>query len=127
MSESVDRPAMVSDVVAATSELRQAMQSDIGSAKSELREEIAAAKSELREEIAAATSELREEIATAKSELKADFRAAITREGRRTRRHFNVMVEKVEAAVKIVAEVNSHHATVLDDHEARLKTIENRS
>ena len=40
------------------------------------------------------------------------------------RRHFDVMVERVEAAVRIVAEVNAHHAVVLDDHEMRLRTIE---
>lgn len=48
----------------------------------------------------------------------------IAEEGETTRRHFNIMVEKVEAAVKIVAEANSHHAVVLDDHETRLKQIE---
>ena len=32
----------------------------------------------------------------------------IAEEGETTRRHFNIMVEKVEAAVKIVAEVNAH-------------------
>jgi len=48
----------------------------------------------------------------------------IAEEGAATRRHFNVMVERVEAAVKIVAEVNLHHDVVLDDHEARLKRIE---
>ncbi len=39
-------------------------------------------------------------------------------------RHFDVMVERVEAAVGIVADVNAHHAVVLDDHGMRLKTIE---
>jgi len=42
------------------------------------------------------------------------------------RRHFDIMVERVEAAVKIVAEVNTHHAVVLDDHQMRLKTIERK-
>ena len=43
------------------------------------------------------------------------------------RRHFDIMVERVEDAVKIVAEVNAHHAVVLDNHERRLKTIERAS
>lgn len=119
MSEQSDRAAMLSDIAAAKSELRDAMQSDIAAAKSELRDamqsDIAAAKSELRDA-------MQSDIAAAKFEL----RAEIKREGRRTRRHFNVMVEKVEAAVKIVAEVNAHHSVVLDDHEARLKSIEKR-
>ena len=34
------------------------------------------------------------------------------------------MVEKVEAAVRIVAEVTAHHAAVLGNHEIRLQAIE---
>ena len=40
------------------------------------------------------------------------------------RRHFDVMVEKVEAAVRIVAEGHHHLRTVLDNHEVRLQAIE---
>lgn len=50
----------------------------------------------------------------------------ITEEGKTTRRRFNIMVEKVNESVKLVAEVTSHHSTVLDDHEARLQKIERR-
>ena len=50
----------------------------------------------------------------------------ISDEGAATRTHFNVMVERVESAVKLVAEVNSHHSTVLDNHESRLQKIERR-
>jgi len=50
----------------------------------------------------------------------------IAEEGRTTRRYFEIIAERVESAVKLVAEVNSHHAVVLEDHEARLKTIEKR-
>jgi methyl-accepting chemotaxis protein len=50
----------------------------------------------------------------------------ISEEGAATRTHFNVMVERVESAVKLVAEVSSHHSTVLGDHEARLQKIERR-
>ena len=38
----------------------------------------------------------------------------ITEEGETTRRHFNIMVEKVNESVKLVAEVTAHHSTVLD-------------
>jgi hypothetical protein len=37
------------------------------------------------------------------------------------------MVEKVEAAVRIVAEGHGHLETVADNHEARLQSLENRS
>ena len=50
----------------------------------------------------------------------------ITEEGALTRAHFNIMVGKVNDSVKLVAEVTSHHSTVLDDHEARLQKIEKR-
>jgi hypothetical protein len=58
------------------------------------------------------------------SRLEKRLGAIIQASHEETRRHFNIMVEKVEAAVKLVAEVNAHHAVVLDDHEARPKEIE---
>lgn len=50
--------------------------------------------------------------------------ARIREEGETTRRHFNVMVEKIEAAVRIVAEGHDHLRTVVDNHEARLQSVE---
>ena len=50
----------------------------------------------------------------------------ITEEGETTRRHFDIMVEKVNDSVRLVAEVTAHHSTVLDDHEARLQKSERR-
>jgi len=48
----------------------------------------------------------------------------ILEQGETMRRHFDVMVEKVEAAVRIVAEGHTHLWTVLDNHEVRLQAIE---
>ena len=39
----------------------------------------------------------------------------------------DVVAERVESHVKLVAEVNSHHAKVLDNHESRLQKIEKRA
>jgi hypothetical protein len=50
----------------------------------------------------------------------------IREESETMRRHFDVMVEKVEAAVKIVAEGHGHLQTVVDNHEARLQSLEKR-
>ena len=50
--------------------------------------------------------------------------ARIREEGETTRRHFNVMVEKIEAAVRIVAEGHDRLRTVVDNHEARLQSVE---
>ena len=43
------------------------------------------------------------------------------------RRHFDVMVEKVEASVRLVAEGQVHLTTVVGNHEVRLQAIEKRS
>ena len=43
------------------------------------------------------------------------------------RRHFDVMVEKVEASVRLVAEAHVHLTTVVGNHEFRLQAIEKRS
>jgi hypothetical protein len=49
------------------------------------------------------------------------------REQERTiRRHFDVMVEKVEASVRLVAEGHAHLANVVGNHEVRLQAIEKR-
>ena len=61
------------------------------------------------------------------SDLKAvvtQLEKRISEEGATTRTHFDVMVERVESAVKLVAEVNAHHSTILDDHETRLQKTE---
>lgn len=50
----------------------------------------------------------------------------IVEQGETTRRYFDIMVEKVEASVKLVAEVTAHHSGVLDEHESRLTSIEKR-
>ena len=43
------------------------------------------------------------------------------------RRHFDVMVEKVEASVRLVAEGHAHLTTIVGNHEVRLQAIEKRS
>jgi hypothetical protein len=63
---------------------------------------------------------------TALNDLEKRLDTRISEEGTTTRTHFDIMVERVESAVKLVAEVSSHHSTVLDDHEARLQKSERR-
>lgn len=53
-----------------------------------------------------------------------DVRTEIKTEGETTRRHFNIMVEKVNDSVKLVAEATAHNTSRLDDHEKRLKTLQ---
>ena len=54
------------------------------------------------------------------------FDRRIREEHETTRRHFDVMVEKIAAAVRVVAEGHIHLRTVLDNHEVRLQAIEKR-
>lgn len=43
-----------------------------------------------------------------------------------TRRHFDVVAESLRDTIKVIAESEAHHATVLGDHEVRIKTLEGR-
>jgi hypothetical protein len=75
------------------------MLSDVSAVRSDV--------AELRSDVA----DLSSEVASGRSDLSAltlrvgDVERAVAEEGQNTRRYFDVMVEKVEAAVKIVAEV----------------------
>ena len=69
---------------------------------------------------------LKSALKSALNDLENRLETRITEEGKTTRTHFNVMVERVESAVKLVAEVNSRHSAVLDNHEARLQKFERR-
>jgi hypothetical protein len=53
--------------------------------------------------------------------------ALIREEGEMTRRLFDVMIERIEAAVKPVAESLPHLQAIIDNHEARRKNIEKRA
>ena len=54
-----------------------------------------------------------------------DLRKIIAEEGETTRRHFNIMVERMSEMMKPIAEAVGHHSNVLDDHESRLQQLEN--
>jgi hypothetical protein len=45
-------------------------------------------------------------------------------EGEKTRRHFDVMGEKMHESVTLVAEATAHSAVRVDDHEKRIKRLE---
>ena len=80
-------------------------------------------------QVAGVRADMKTDVATLRGEMKteaATLRAEIRTEGETTRRHFDVMVEGMKADVKLVAEANSHHTTILDDHERRIQAIERR-
>jgi len=70
----------------------------------------------LRSEVQAGFKKVDDEFAKLRAEIKA--------EGERTRRHFNIMVERVDDSVRIVAEATAHHAERLENHETRIKRLE---
>ena len=75
---------------------------------------------ELHATMQAEFKQVRQEI----QEIKKEIKKEIKEEGKTTRRHFDIMVEKVNDSVKIVAEGTAHNTTRLENHERRLTTIE---
>jgi hypothetical protein len=80
----------------------------------------------LKSELTVLKSELKSELTSALTDLEDRLEKRITEEGATTRAHFDIMVEKVNDSVRLVAEVNAHHATILDNHESRIQKIERR-
>ena len=95
-----------------------------------LKSELATLRSELKSELTSElTSEFRSELLGEVTGLKAEItklERRISEEGGATRAHFDIMVEKMDDTVRLVAEVAAHHGIVLDNHEARLQKIEKR-
>jgi hypothetical protein len=54
------------------------------------------------------------------------MRADMKTESEATRRHFDIMTEKIHDSVKVVAEATVHHTSRLDNHEKRIKRLETR-
>jgi hypothetical protein len=83
----------------------------------------------LKSELSAMRSDLQAELTIVRSEmtdLEKRLERRISEEGATTRAHFDIMVEKVNDSVRLVAEVTAHHSTVLDNHESRLQKIDKR-
>ena len=68
------------------------------------------------EKIDAALHRADGEFATVRAEMKAEHDT--------TRRHFDIVAEKMAESVKIVAEATAHHTLRIDDHDKRLKRLE---
>jgi hypothetical protein len=61
------------------------------------------------------------------TDLRSDMDARFREEGETIRRHFDVVAERVEASVKIVAEGHGHLMTIVANHETRLQSLEKRA
>jgi len=53
-----------------------------------------------------------------------DVQAEIRQSADDSRRYFQILTEQIRDSVRVVAEVNAHHASRLDNHETRLTTLE---
>ena len=93
-------------------ELRAAMQDEFTSVRAEIKTESENVRTEFKN--------VRTEIAMAFKNVRAEVRT----EGETTRRHFDIMVEKVNDSVKLVAEATAHNTSRLGDHERRLNRLE---
>ena len=127
MGEERDPIVTVSVLKSELTVLRSELKSELTVLKSELNSELTVLKSELNSELTVLRSELNSEMTVLSSELKsavAELEQRIIDDNRTTRRHFDIMVEKVNDSVRLVAEVTAHHSTVLGDHETRLQKIE---
>jgi hypothetical protein len=95
--------------------------------RSEMAEEFKNVRSEMAKEFKNVRSEMAEEFKNVRAEMADALNRvyqAIRAEGETTRRHFDVMVEKMSDSVRIVAEATAHHTVRLDNHEKRLKRLE---
>lgn len=70
--------------------------------------------------------EIRQEIREEMRDFRVEIEGRIQEQHETTRRRFDVMVERVETAVRIVAEGYNHLRTVVDNHEVRPQAIEKR-
>lgn len=55
---------------------------------------------------------------------RAEVKQMIADEGANTRRYFDIMVERMADLMKPLADGVAHHSTVLDDHESRIRQLE---
>ena len=123
------RSELKSELTGLRSELRSELKSELTGLRSELRSELTGLRSEMKSELTGLRSELKSEVTGLRSEmtdLQRHLEKRISEEGAITRAHFDIMVEKVNDSVRLVAEVNAHHATIPDNHESRLQKIEER-
>ena len=89
----------------------------------ELRAEMKSEFERTRSEVQGEFTSVRQEFANVRTDMK-KLREEMKAEGGTTRRHFDILAESVRDSVKIVAEVNAHHASRLNNHETRLKVLE---
>jgi hypothetical protein len=90
----------------------------------ELHAEMVATIQELRAEMVAGFTRLENQFHADVKSVEKKLRAEMKSEGKTTRRYFEVMVEKMQESVKLVAEGTAHHTVRLDDHEKRIKRLE---
>jgi len=80
-------------------ELRAEIKDEFERTRTEMKSEFENVRAEMKGEFENVRAEIRAEITTVRAEFKEDLRAAIKAEGETTRRHFDIMVEKISDSV----------------------------
>jgi F0F1-type ATP synthase membrane subunit b/b' len=100
--------------------VRTEMKGEFKNVRAEMKGEFENVRTEMKGEF----ENVRAEITNLRAEFKEDLRAAIEAEGETTRRHFDIMVEKISDSVRIVAEGTAHNTSRIDRHEKRITNLE---
>ena len=107
--------------------LREETKQDLTALREETKQDLTALREETKQDLAAHREETKQDLVALETRLDVKIEARLAAQTAELRRHFEALAERVESSVRIVAEVNSHHATVLDNHEHRISTIEKRA
>jgi hypothetical protein len=108
---------------------RKDMDARFAAAGKDMEARFAAADKDMEARFAAARADMDARFAAARKAMDAGFvavRAEIKVDGETTRRHFEIMVEKMQDAVKVVADGPARNSQRLDNHERRLTSLEKK-
>ena len=79
---------------------------------------------ELHAEMQAGFARIENRFKKVEARMRAELKRELNRHENTLRTHFDVMVEKMQDSVKLVAEATAHHSVRLGDHETRIKRLE---
>jgi hypothetical protein len=112
-------------------ELNTKMEGEFGAVRKDMDAGFAAVRKDMdagfvavRKDMDAGFVAVRKDMQAEFSAVRTELRAEIKAEGEITRRHFDVMVEKMKDVVKVIADGTARNTERLNDHERRLTAIE---
>ena len=100
--------------------VRKDMDAGFAAVRKDMDAGFVAVRKDMDAEFVAVRKDMQAEFSAVRTELRAEIKA----EGEITRRHFDVMVEKMKDVVKVIADGTARNTERLNDHERRLTAIE---